>query len=294
MAKRDEKEYFSHDYASRVDDKVKPLIRKHKMLGYGIFWALVEDLYNNANSVKLDYEGIADDLKCDVETLKSVINDFDLFKIKGDFFYSDSIKRRLKLRKEKSKKAKKSADKRWKKVSDDANALPTQSEGNAKKETKEKETKEKETKENLTLCEFDDFFGIYQKPRGEKKCRQLWEKYPDELRQEIITHSIQYVDSTPDVQYRLDPLNYLLGEHWKDAIIPKSKPGVKSVPKKAITGKPAPQLSTEDILRLERERSERIQRDIEKRSGAKEPHSAADLTKSFLPPANPVSENVPK
>ena len=39
--------YFPHDYNSRTDEKIKLLIRKHGIEGYGIFWAIVEDLYNN-------------------------------------------------------------------------------------------------------------------------------------------------------------------------------------------------------------------------------------------------------
>ena len=98
--------YFSHDYNPRADEKIKLLIRKHGFLGYGIFWAIIEDLYNNANALRTDYEGIAFDLRVDTNIVKSVINDFDLFIIKDDFFGSLSVQRRLEDRNEKSKKAK--------------------------------------------------------------------------------------------------------------------------------------------------------------------------------------------
>ena len=35
--------YFSHDYNARNDIKIKKLIAKHGYLGYGIFWAIIED-----------------------------------------------------------------------------------------------------------------------------------------------------------------------------------------------------------------------------------------------------------
>ena len=38
--------YFSHDYNARNDIKIKKLILKHGFCGYGIFWAIIEDLYN--------------------------------------------------------------------------------------------------------------------------------------------------------------------------------------------------------------------------------------------------------
>ena len=107
--------YFSHDYNSRTDEKIKLLIRKHGMLGYGIFWAIIEDLYNNANALKLDYEGISYDLRVDVEIVKSIINEFGLFQIKDGFFGSLSVQKRLEERKLKSKKASDSASLRWSK-----------------------------------------------------------------------------------------------------------------------------------------------------------------------------------
>lgn len=138
--------YFPHDYNSRTDEKIKLLIRKHGIEGYGIFWAIIEDLYNNANALRTDYDGIAYDLRSDYETVKSVICDFDLFTINGDFFGSKSIERRLQERNQKSEKARKSATNRWEKYDRNANALPTHYDCNAIKERKGKERKEiKET-----------------------------------------------------------------------------------------------------------------------------------------------------
>ena len=134
--------YFSHDYNPRADEKIKLLIRRHGILGYGIFWAIIEDLYNNANALRTDYEGIAFDLRVDTNIVKSVINDFDLFIIKDDFFGSLSVQRRLDDRNAKSKKASNSANYRWNKSKDDANAMRTQCDGNAIKERKVKEIKE--------------------------------------------------------------------------------------------------------------------------------------------------------
>jgi hypothetical protein len=87
--------YFSHDYNARQDEKIKQLIRKHGMRGYGIFWALVEDLYNNANALRLDCEGIAFDLREDQKIIESIVKDFGLFIVSGKNISSDSIKRRL-------------------------------------------------------------------------------------------------------------------------------------------------------------------------------------------------------
>jgi hypothetical protein len=138
--------YFSHDYTARSDDKIKQLIRRHGMTGYGIYWAIVEDLYQNANALRIDCDGIAYDLRADCEMVRSVIFDFELFVHDGEKFGSHSVQRRLDQRNEKSKKARESASYRW----NNANALQTKSDRNAIKESKVKESKVNETKEDNT------------------------------------------------------------------------------------------------------------------------------------------------
>ena len=147
--------YFSHDYSSRSDSKIKKLISKHGLLGYGVFWAIVEDLYMNANALPMDCESIAYDLRADVKVVESILKDFDLFVFEGDTFGSMSVQKRMDARAEKSTKARASADKRWNK---NANALPPQTEridisceGNAIKESIVKENKGKEKKPKVKL-----------------------------------------------------------------------------------------------------------------------------------------------
>lgn len=143
--------YFSHDYSTRSDEKIKLLIRKHGMLGYGVFWSIIEDLYLNANALRTDYEGISYDLRIDENIVKSIINDFDLFVINDGFFGSESVERRISERNDKSVKARKSAISKWEKIREnanaqkkEANAIENNCEGNAIKESKGKESKVKE------------------------------------------------------------------------------------------------------------------------------------------------------
>ena len=141
--------YFSHDYNARADIKIKKVIINHGYEGYGIYWALIEDLYQNANPMPLDYDSISYDLRTSSDIIKSIINDFDLFVVEEDVFGSLSVQRRIDHRNEKSRKARQSAMKRW---HDDADALRDDPDRNPKKERKGKERKRKET---YTKSEFD-------------------------------------------------------------------------------------------------------------------------------------------
>jgi hypothetical protein len=144
--------YFSHDYNARSDKNIKRLLAKHGIEGYGIFWAIIEDLYNNANALPMDCDCIAYDLRVQSEVIHSIIYDYDLFTINGDSFSSESVKRRINERDEKSVKARESALTGWEKRKGNANAMRTHSNGNAIKENKG--NKKKVIKERETPDEF--------------------------------------------------------------------------------------------------------------------------------------------
>ena len=159
--------YFSHDYTARSDEKIKNLIYDFGYQGYGIYWALIEELYQNANALQTNYKRIAFDMRVDENTIKSIIENFDLFIVENEYFGSLSVQRRLDMRNDKSNKARESAQKRWTK---DANALQTQSDSNAIKESKLKESKRKvfikpnveEIKKEFPTFNAEHFFNYYE------------------------------------------------------------------------------------------------------------------------------------
>jgi hypothetical protein len=155
--------YFSHDYNARQDPKIKKLIMAQGFESYGLFWAIVEDLYNNANALPTDYDSIAFDLRTSAQRIESIVNDFDLFVVKDGFFGSASAERRLNERNQRSLKARESALSRWNKSERNANALQTQCDSNAIKERKGKEIKIKDInkEKELFLTSLQDFKQTY-------------------------------------------------------------------------------------------------------------------------------------
>ena len=184
------------------------------MVGYGIFWAIVEDLYNNANALRMDYDGIAFDLRVEIDVVESVINDFDLFSFDQDCFGSISVERRLNERNEKSKKARESASYRWNKKDDNANAMRTHNERNAIKERKGKERKEK--KETLTVLSFDEFWNAYDKKTGKDVCMKKYKSIDEKDRQLIKDTLPNYLSTIKDKQFQKNPLTYLNQKIWLD------------------------------------------------------------------------------
>lgn len=110
-----ETHYFSHDYHARADRKLVNIIKELGMEGIGIFWCIVEMLYEEGGTLPIEYDSLAFALRTDAEKVKRIINGFELFQVNCDHFFSVTAQERLKLRIEKSEKAKESAYARWNK-----------------------------------------------------------------------------------------------------------------------------------------------------------------------------------
>ena len=180
--------YFSHDYNVRTDEKIKSLIRKHGMEGYGVYWSIVEDLYNNANAMRTDYEGIAYDLRVHTNMIESIIKDFNLFQVDDEYFSSVSIANRLSQRIEKSEKAKESANKRWSK---NANAMRPHSDSNAIKESKGKESKDNIVIDSSKLLNvFNSILGKNSRVVSDKAKTQIKQRIKEGYTKEDIVKAI--------------------------------------------------------------------------------------------------------
>jgi uncharacterized phage protein (TIGR02220 family) len=150
--------YFSHDANARNDEKVLMLRAEHGMQGYGIYWCLLEMMFESADT-KLFHskeKGMAVSYNIDITVLQSVINTCvteGLFESDGEKFWSESLMRRkgkyLDYKKKKSEAGKKGMEKRWGKKENDNGVItePKQNDnGVITENNKGKEIKEKEIK----------------------------------------------------------------------------------------------------------------------------------------------------
>jgi hypothetical protein len=109
------KNYFQHDYRSRLDGKLLEVRMKHGMTGFGLYWCLVEMLHEGNGFIKMKPEVIAFELQVPIEIIKDVID--ICFKIEDGIITCNRVKENLTIREEKrlakSKAGKKGMDKRW-------------------------------------------------------------------------------------------------------------------------------------------------------------------------------------
>jgi len=138
------------------------MMNVHKMDGYGRYWVVIEML-REQKDYKLKHcqwvtDGLAMAMLCDANSVAQYIDDcinrFELLSSDGEYFWSDSLVRRIEIREEQKEKkreaGRKGAENRWNNgkamaVPCDTNAVPM---ANDSKERKVKESKVKESKVN--------------------------------------------------------------------------------------------------------------------------------------------------
>lgn len=174
--------YFSHDSNARNSDKLIKVRMDLGAEGYGIYFMILERLREEDNyKSKKDYKMIAFDLRVEVEKVEQVINNYDLFVIEDDVFYSNSFLERMTIKDSKRLKAQKAVNERWEKEKEkkeqekyerNTDVLQTYNERNTdlykEKKRKEKESKVKKSKEKQSKENTDDSCNA---PSAERRVR---------------------------------------------------------------------------------------------------------------------------
>lgn len=81
--------YFKHDCNARNDQKLIDVRRKHGMAGYGVYFCIIEIMRETSDyALSRDYSLLEWDLHVDAELIRSVVEDFGLFELEDEQFYS--------------------------------------------------------------------------------------------------------------------------------------------------------------------------------------------------------------
>ena len=132
------KPYFSHDYYSRTNPKLIKLQIKLGHAGKGIFWDLIEILHEENGFIKIsDIELISYQIRADIEIIKSIFFDFDLFENDSQKIWSNSALKRIEKQKQKSEILSKNGKKGGRPKANEKQML-----SGAKANEKQKESKE--------------------------------------------------------------------------------------------------------------------------------------------------------
>ena len=168
------------------------------MEGLGVYWCIVEMLYENEGRImRTECERIAYELRTHSDCINSVIYEHDLFQWDDEYFWSNSVLKRLETINAKSEKARQSAEKRW----EHANAMRTQCDGSAIKEKKSKVNKINMRDELPT-----------EEPKPETNSKPKTEKFIAPS----LNECIEYFEEQKKTQYEAESFfNYYESINWK-------------------------------------------------------------------------------
>lgn len=137
--------YFSHDFNAHNDVKILFLRQQLGMEGYGIYWFLIESLADAGGTLPLKIIPVlAMQMQTNEVKVSAVINEFDLFNVVDDTFFSVRLNEHLSkvnnIKSINSEKGKRSAEvRRLNSVEQRLNSGSTAAEQRKGKERKEKE-----------------------------------------------------------------------------------------------------------------------------------------------------------
>ena len=131
-------QYLTHDLGARNDPKLMDLQMDMGGKGLGLFWCLVEMLWENGGFIPANYKSIAVSLRwCKPSEVEKVVTDYGLFQVEDCMITSRSARERIDAMRDKFARAsnarRASATARWNREQSEsnANAMQPQCETNA-------------------------------------------------------------------------------------------------------------------------------------------------------------------
>jgi len=230
--------WFQHDANASHDAKIKKLILRHGVDGYGIYFHCLElisgDLTQTNITFELEHDSeiIADNLKIKgdeqmsgIDKVNMILKTFielGLFEENNNRIFCFKLASRLDNTISRSAEINK-----IKKIrSDNVEATQTYK---AEDNTIHNNTiKENRADNNKIVCDaktddqFDEFWNLYDKKTNMAKCKKKYLKLSQTNRDKIRETLPSYISSTPDKQYRKNPETYLNNHSWNDEIITSS------------------------------------------------------------------------
>lgn len=171
--------YITHDFGARNDPKLMDLQMDMGGQGLGIFWCLVEMLWENCGSIPANYKSIAFALRwCKPAEVEKVVTGYGLFEVADGSITSHSATARIAEMRTyfgaKSAAGKKGAERRWNGTANSnaiAQPMADQSDANGLTNilTNKQTNKHSINNTPLTAADFFEifFFGNVKGPAGE-------------------------------------------------------------------------------------------------------------------------------
>mgnify|MGYP005824735013 CR=1 FL=1 len=213
--------WFKHDTDANMDAKLQGVMLDYGLEGYGLYWYCIELIAQRVNGDNLTFELehdcriIARNTGSTPQKVEQMMKSFiNLGLLNADNGHVFCLKLASRCDDFTAKAVRRNGVKTVIKQSVGVTPslsvfVPLEEEEEVRKRSKKKEVKNDR---------FDLFWNSYDKKEGMAKCKAKWNKLKEHEKDSIFRSLPSYVISTPDKQYRKNPLTWLNGEHWNDDI----------------------------------------------------------------------------
>ncbi len=84
--------WFKHDFNSRSDPKLVKLTIKHGMAGVGVYWCLIELMYEQGGYLSVsELDVYAHSFRVSLEMIEDIVRNFKLFTVDEEKFWSSRV-----------------------------------------------------------------------------------------------------------------------------------------------------------------------------------------------------------
>ena len=173
--------YFPHDTLMRQTPEIIVLIEKENASGYGMYWVILEYLRTQEGYVGdiRAIKGLARQVNCRLPKALRILNDYGLFVVEGDTFYSPALNEMM--RPLEAKKRRKKVQPTDKTVSQKDISLSEEVKGASEASCNTLVMNEDSSKRNKNK---EDKKETSNKEKGDVALPLAWERYVDELAKE--------------------------------------------------------------------------------------------------------------
>ena len=219
--------WFKHDTDANMDAKLQEVMLDYGLEGYGLYWYCIELIAQNVNGDNLTFELehdcriIARNTGSTSQKVEQMMRSF----IKLGLLNSDSdghvfcLKLASRCDDFTAKAVRRNGVKSL--TNQSVGVSPTNSVFVPLEEEEEvrKRSKKKEEKEIIINDRFAEFWDLYSKKTDSSKCKAKFSKLTKTEIDLLFEKLPAYIQSTPDKQYRKNPITWLNGKCWNDDII---------------------------------------------------------------------------
>ena len=206
--------YYLHDSSSFNDEKITELYLEFGYEGLGLFYTILEKLAMQEKPIKTKVLKHQLNVGKKLEKCWSFMEEIDLISSNnGETFNKQLLNFSQKYQVSKEKNAKRISE--WRQNQQlSENVTSYEHVGNDSKLNKNKLNESKLNNKE----DFDFFWNTFNKKVDRVKCEKAWNKLTEQEIEKIVLSISTYVNSTPDLKYRKNPLSYLNGKCFNDEI----------------------------------------------------------------------------